>query len=185
MADYHSPTVVQPNIPAVDMTPLERLILDLVFDADNEEGGVTYHSWCGPSDVVTLSADDLRVACDASRHQHESSIGRHVAALLARYDANAGDDPLDDIDVDLTDSDSGWDQMFQDIVRRSATIDEVVVTTAFTCTKMRPDGFGGSVMLITEDAIRYRSTTDMLEELWNEAAKASAVHETPSSAEDA
>lgn len=28
MADYHSPTVVQPNIPAADMTPLERLILD-------------------------------------------------------------------------------------------------------------------------------------------------------------
>ncbi len=60
-----------------------------------------------------------------------------------------------------------------DIVRRSATIEEIVVTTAFTCTKMRPDGFGGSVMLITEDAIRYRSTTDMLEEFWNEAAKAS------------
>jgi hypothetical protein len=30
MADYHSPTVVQPNIPAADITPLERLILDLV-----------------------------------------------------------------------------------------------------------------------------------------------------------
>lgn len=53
MADYHSPTVVQPNIPAADMTPLERLILDLVFDAENEACGIYYHSWCGPSDVVT------------------------------------------------------------------------------------------------------------------------------------
>lgn len=185
MADYHSPTVVQPNIPAADMTPLERLILSLVFEADNEDGGVTYHSWCGPSDVVTLSVDDLRTACDASRQQRESSIGRHVAALLARYDANVGDDPSDDIDLDLTASDCGWDRMFQDIVRRSATIDEIVVTTAFTCTKMRPDGFGGSVMLITEDAIRYRSTTDTLEEFWNEDAKASAVHKTPSPVEDA
>ena len=173
MANYHSPTVVQPNIPAADVTPLERLILGLVFDVENEEGGVTYHSWCGPSDVVTLSAADLRIARDASHQQGESSIGRHVAALPGRYDANAGDDPPDDIDVDLTDSNGGWEQMFQDIVRRSATIDEIVVTTAFTCTKMRPDGFGGSVMLITEDAIRYRSTTDILEEFWNEAAKAS------------
>ena len=173
MADYHSPTVIQPNIPAADMTPLERLILGLVFDAENEEGGLYYHSWCGPSDIVTLSIDDLRIACDASRQQRESSIGNHVAALLARYDANAGDDPPDDIDVDLTGSDNGWDRIFQDIVRRSATIEEIVVATAFTCTKMRPDGFGGSVMLITEDAIRYRSTTDMLEEFWNEAAKAS------------
>ena len=71
--------------------------------------------------------------------------------------------------------------MFQDIVRRSAAINEIVVTTAFTCTKMRPDGFGGSVMLITADAIRYRSTTDILEEFWNEAAKAAAARQVPTS----
>ena len=183
MADYHSPTVVQPNLPAVDMTPLERLILDLVFDAESEEDGIYYHSWCGPSDIVTLSVDDLRAACDASRGYGETSIGKQVAALLVRHDAEAGDDPPDDIDVDLTDTDSGWDRMFQDIVRRSATIDKIVVTTAFTCTKMRPDGFGGSVMLITSDVIRYRSTVDMLEEFWNEAAKASSTPQ-PSPSEE-
>lgn len=86
-----------------------------------------------------------------------------------------GIDPPDDIDVDLTESDAGWDRMFQDIVRRSAAIEEIVVTTSFTCTKMRPDGFGGSVMLITAEAIRYRSTTEILEEFWNEAAKASSA----------
>ena len=179
MADYHSPTVVQPNIPAADMTPLERLILDLVFDAENEACGIYYHSWCGPSDVVTPSVDDLRIACAASHEQGESSIGKHVIALLARYHAAGGGGPPEDIDVDLTDSDTGWDQMFQDIVRRSAAINEIVVTTAFTCTKMRPDGFGGSVMLITADAIRYRSTTDILEEFWNEAAKAAAARQVP------
>jgi hypothetical protein len=181
MADYHSPTVVQPNIPAVDMTPLERLILDLVFDAENEACGIYYHSWCGPRDVVTLSVDDLQTACAASYEQGESSIGKHVIALLARYDADAGGDPPDDIDVDLTDSDTGWDQIFGDIVRRSAAINEIVVVTAFTCTRMRPDGFGGSVMLITADAIRYRSTTDMLEEFWNEAAKAATARQVPTS----
>lgn len=64
--------------------------------------------------------------------------------------------------------------MFQDVVRRSEAIEEIVVTTSYTCTKMRPDGFGGSVMLITPEAIRYRSTTDMLEELLNEADKEDA-----------
>ena len=184
MADYHSPTVVQPDIPAADMTPLERLILDLVFDAENSESGIYYHSWCGPSDVVTLSVDDLRTAWAASRDHGESSMGDHVAGLLSRYEADASDDPPDDIDVDLTDPDVGWDRMFQDIVRRSATIDGIVVTTAFTCTKMRPDGFGGGVMLITANAIHYRSTTDVLEEFWNEAAKAAAARQVPASTDN-
>lgn len=183
MADYYSPTVVQPNIPAADITPLERLILGLVFHAEDGEDGVYFHIWCGPSDFVTLSVDDLRAALEASREQCESSIGKHVSALLARYDAEASGAPPDDIDVDLTESDSGWDRMFQDIVRRSATIDEIVVTTSFTCTKMRPDGFGGSVMLITANAIRYRSTMDILEEFWNEAAKDSPAPQPSSSQE--
>jgi hypothetical protein len=184
MADYHSPTVVQPNIPAADITPLERLILDLVFDASIDEDGVYYHSECGPGAVVTLSVDDLSAAYEASSVQGASSLGKHIAALLDRRHANAGADLTDYIDVDLTDADSGWDQIFQDIVRRSATIEEIVVTTAFTCTKMRPDGFGGSVMLITSDAIRYRSTTEILEEFWNEAAKAANVRKAPSFEDD-
>ncbi len=175
MADYHSPTVVQPTIPAADVTPLERLILDLVFDAESEADGIYYHSWCGPSDIVTLSVDDVRAAFEASREQADSSIGKHVSKLLEKFDADAGDESPLDIDVDLTENDSGWDRVLQDIVRRSATVDEIVVTTAFTCTKMRPDGFGGSVMLITADAIRYRSTTDILEEFWIEAAKTSSA----------
>lgn len=183
MADYHSPTVVQPNIPAADVTPLERLILGLVFDTESDEDGLYLYSWCGPCDIVTLSADDLRSALEASREQSQSSIGKHIEALLARRDAEADDDPPDDIDVDLTACDSGWGGMLQDIVRRSTTIDEIIVTTAFTCTKMRPDGFGGSVMLITADAIRYRSTIDILEELSNEAAKASSAAQPPGSQE--
>ena len=183
MADYHYPTVVQPNIPAADMTPLERLILDLVFDSEIENDSVYYHSWCGASDIVTLSAVDLHAAHVASRSYGDSSISKHVEALLARYDAEAGGDPHDDIDVDLSGDDSGWHRTFQDIVRRSSAIEGIIVTTSFTCTKMLPDGFGGSVMLITVDDIRYRSTFDVLEEFWNEADKAAAVRLPPSSEE--
>lgn len=174
MADYHSPTIVQPNIPAADMTPLERFVLDRVFDAESEDVGIYCHFWCGPSGIVTLSVEELRAASDESRGSGPSSIGDRIGALLARFDAEDSADPSDDVDLDLNDSDSGWDRIFQDIVGGSSTIDEIVVTTAFTCTKMRPDGFGGSVMLITADAIRYRSTTDMLEELWNEVDKEDA-----------
>jgi hypothetical protein len=46
-----------------------------------------------------------------------------------------------------------------------------------------PDGFGGSVMLITADAIRYRSTTDNLEEFRIEVAKA-AARQVPSSTDN-
>jgi hypothetical protein len=36
-------------------------------------------------------------------------------------------------------------------------------------------------MLITADAIRYRSTTDILEEFWNEAAKVATARQVPTS----
>lgn len=164
MADYHSPTVVTPDLPITDMTPLERLLLGLVFDAEQGDDAIYFHSWCGPSDIATLPVKELRAAREESRHIAGSAIAARVDVLLVEFDA-ASKDPGDHIDVDIIRPDTGWDRMFQDIVRRSATIDEVVVTAAFTCSKMRPDGFGGSVMRITSDAIQYSSTTDMLEKM--------------------
>ena len=34
MANYYSPTVIQPMIPNADMTPLELLMLSNIFDAE-------------------------------------------------------------------------------------------------------------------------------------------------------
>jgi hypothetical protein len=39
-------------------------------------------------------------------------------------------------------------------------------------------------MLITANAIHYRSTTDVLEEFWNEAAKAAAARQVPPSTDN-
>ena len=50
----------------------------------------------------------------------------------------------------------------QDIVRRSAKLRYITVTTAFTCSKMRDDGFGGMALFITADAIKACSTTEFL-----------------------
>lgn len=165
MTDYHSPTVLAPFIPVADITPHERLILGLSYDEDTSRSGLVYfHSWCGPSSVVTVGKADLKVALDESKDA-VSSINDHIARLLAEHDASGNLDQEDDIEIDLTGPEDFHDLMFRDIVLRSATIDEIVVTQAFTCTKMRPDGFGGAVMRITPEAIQYRSTYEMLEEM--------------------
>jgi hypothetical protein len=51
------------------------------------------------------------------------------------------------------------------IIWPTATLDRVTVVTSFTCSKMRPDGFGGMAVLITADTIKGKSTEDILCEL--------------------
>ena len=70
-------------------------------------------------------------------------------------------------EIDL--SGTSWEYIFQDIVRRSPTLDCVTIVSAFTCTKMRRDGFGGMAVLITADAIEGKSTNDVLEDFLAEA----------------
>ena len=59
-------------------------------------------------------------------------------------------------------SGTSWEFILQDIVRRSSTLSYVTVTTAFTCSKMRPDGFGAMALFITATAIKAYSTSDFL-----------------------
>ena len=63
----------------------------------------------------------------------------------------------------------------QDIVCRSPTLDHVTAVSAFTCSRMRPDGFGGMAVVITADFVRGKSTNDILEDfLSSDAAPATA-----------
>ena len=164
MADYHSPTVVTPSIPVADMTALENLLLQQIFDESLDGNECYFHSWCGLSDILTIDATELRTAWQESR-ESESRINVYVGKRLEAFDATADDKRSDDLDLDLTGPGEDWTRMLQDIVRRSQTLDEIVVTAAFTCSKMRSDGFGGSVMRITADAIQYASTAGMLEDM--------------------
>ena len=75
----------------------------------------------------------------------------------------------DDAYVEFDLSVTSWEFIFQDIVKRSATIDHVSVVSAFTGSRMRPDGFGGMGDLITADAIRSKSTGDILCDFLDEA----------------
>lgn len=69
--------------------------------------------------------------------------------------------------------------MVQDIVKRSTTLDHVAVVSAFTCSKMRPEGFGGMAILITADAVWGKSTEDILGEFLKQAEHGAAAT-TPS-----
>ncbi len=156
MADYYSPAVVQPTIANADMTPLERLLLTHIFEAEPDGDGLYFFTETGPSDGFELAVEDLRTAFAES-----AGIASTASAYLAERIANIG---ASDTQVEIDLSGTSWEFILQDIVRRSPTLDHVTVVSAFTCTKMRSDGFGGRAVLITAAAIKGKSTNDILED---------------------
>jgi hypothetical protein len=138
------------------VTPLERLVLSLIFDAEPDGDALYFHASLGPSDAIGLSIDDLRTAFEAS-----ARIDSTAAACIAERLAAA---PADDTEIEIDFSGTSWEFIVQDIVRRSSTLRYVTAVTSFTCSKMRPDGFGGMAVLITADAIVGKSTNDILED---------------------
>lgn len=162
MADYYTPTVIEPMIPLAAMLPIERLFLAQVFDEELDGDGAYYFNEESPVDLIFLSAGDVRDALNAATP--ESS--RLAQKLIDEYaDAILGED---DIELDL--SGDLWPDVLQDIVRRSPDLDHFAVTMAFTCSKMRLDGFGGLAMLITADEIRSASTHTLFDRFYKEAA---------------
>jgi hypothetical protein len=161
MTDYHSPTVVQPTIPNADMTPLERLLLTHIFEAEPDGDGLYFFAEAALSDAFELAVEAVRAALAQS-----AGIASTASAYLARRMDDIGDS---DTRIELDLGGTSWEFIFQDIVRRSPTLDHVTVVSAFTCTRMRPDGFGGMSVLITADAIKGKSTNDILEDFLGEA----------------
>ncbi|KAA5601751.1 hypothetical protein [Blastochloris sulfoviridis] len=155
MADYFSPTVIQQPIPIVDMTPLERLVLSHIFDAEADGETLYFHAADGPSNAIGLHRGKLQTALEASAGI-VSTAATYVTDHLPAP-------PPDDATIEIDLSGTSWEFIFQDIVRRSSTLRYVTVVTSFTCSRMRPDGFGGMAELITADAILGKSTNDILE----------------------
>jgi hypothetical protein len=167
MADYFSPTVIQPSIPVTDMTPLERLVLTAMFDAEPDGNALYFYSSDGRSNIITLSAGKIRTAVDASAST-DSATSTYVAERLPADAADAAE-----IDIDL--SGTSWEFIFQDIVRRSATLAHVTAVTSFMCSRMRADGFGGMAVLITADAVTGKSNGDILADLLDHAEHGSII----------
>jgi hypothetical protein len=162
MADYHTPTVIEPVIPLTAMLPIERLFLARVFSEENDEDTVYFYSVEGASDLIRLDVGAVRAALDAG----SAETSRLIKHLLEHYDeAISGDD-----EIELEMCGDLWADVLQDIVRRSPELDHLTVTMAYTCTKMRPDGFGGLAMLITANSIRWESTSTLFDRFYTEAA---------------
>ncbi len=175
MAEFHDPTVVQQPIPWADLTPLEHLVLTRIFDVEETGGGLLLHAALGPRESIAVSIGEVRTALAASA----SVPGRLVPFLSERLPDNGVTDGVVAFDL----SGLSWSFVLQDIVRRSPSLPYVTAVTAFTCTAMRPDGFGGMAVLITADVIRSVSTNDILE-TWLADGAVRREHRLPRLVED-
>ena len=161
MADYFSPTVIQPTIPVADITPLERLLLSHIFNAAPDGQGLYFYADETPADMIWLDRAPIETALMLSPPTLVSAARSFVTEQLAQI-------PSDNVEIEL-DLSAGWEFIFQDIVRRSSSLRYVAAISSFTCSKMRPDGFGGMTVLITADAVVGKSTGDILEDFLTEA----------------
>ena len=161
MADYFEQTVVQQSIPETDMTPLERLLLSRIFQSERDGEAWYFFAEENPSTTIHTTRAELAEALALSP-DNDSAAHRYAAERLAAVSAEA-----QEIDLDL--SGTSWEFYLQDIVKRSPTLAYISVVAAFTCSRMRPDGFGGIAILITADAVRGKSTNDLIEEFLSDA----------------
>lgn len=155
MADYFSQTVIRPNIPRTAMTALEYKVLGQMFDHEDVGDDVYFCASHGPNDLLFLDLAEVRALLG-----EDEGVGSGLADLVREEMAKC--DP-DDVEFELDMSAIGFEGIFQDIVQRSA-LDYVEVVAAWTCSKMRPDGFGGAATLITADDIESVSTAGWLDE---------------------
>ena len=153
MADYHSPTVVRPSIPLAAITSLELALLSQIFEHESDGDAVYFFSSDGPSDTVWLDIADLKVMLD----EEPMPSGLVVEMIRAKLAEVTPDEAEPELDL----SDLGEAAILQQIVRRCDLLDHVVVTSAWTCTKMRPDGWGGGVTVVTADHILFSSTNEI------------------------
>lgn len=161
MADYHSPTVVRPSIPAAAITPLELALLTGMFEHEIDGDAIYFYSSEGPSDMVWLDIANLRALLEGE----PMPSGPIVEMIRARLAEAAQDEA--ELELDL--SDLGEATIFQGIVRRCPQLDHVTIVSAWTCTKMRPDGFGGGITVVAADHILSSSTIQMEGELLDRA----------------
>ncbi len=166
MADYYTPTVLQQSIPDADMTPLECLLLSHIFAAERDGDGWYFFSEEGPADMLYIERAALEAALAASQNAGDSAANTFVKEHLP--EPQCGEPLSSHLDLDL--STTSWEFIMQDIVKRSPTLDYVSAVSSFTCSRMRPDGFGGAVVVISAGEIMGKSTNEILEDFVEQLA---------------
>lgn len=155
MTDYYTPTVIQQTIPDTDITALEHMLLSAIFTAERDGEGWYYFAEVSPSDTIWIERATLEAAL-AQSADVESSTNNHVRKILQEAAPNA-------TEIEIDRSATSYEFILQNIVKRSATLAYITVVAAFTCSKMRTDGFGGMAVLITAKSIKGKSTHDIVE----------------------
>ncbi|WP_034999335.1 hypothetical protein [Beijerinckia mobilis] len=154
MADYYSPTVVQQIIPEEDMTELEKAVLLEIFQyAETGKGVYLFHE-DRPQDHITIQPEDY------ARLLAAPDDGSSTLLTWLREHRPAG--ATDSTWLDM--SEFSYENILQDVVKRSRTIIYISVITSWTCSKMRSDGFGGMASFITAKGIQCHSTAQFLED---------------------
>lgn len=156
MADYFTPTVIPQTIPDADMTAVERLLLSSIFTAERDGDAWYFFAEDAPSDMVWIARSELENAL------FQSGTIESQAAEFARQVLQ--DAPPQDGEVEIDLSATSYEFFLQDIVKRSAALSYITVVSAFTCSRMRADGFGGMAVLITTAGIKGKSTHDIIED---------------------
>ncbi len=164
MADYYTQTVIHQEIPQHLIAPFERLLLAEIFESDERDGSSYYYASENPNDFITL--DRKAVEDTLSTCRVRSRVRSALTEALLKSDPGQ-----DSFDFDLT-STAGYTTILQDIVRRSkGELPYLTIATAYTCSKMRPDGFGGGAIIITPYRVSYNSTYDVFEKFESRRAK--------------
>jgi hypothetical protein len=110
-------TVVQQIIPDADMTPLERLLLPRIFESEPDGDSWYFFAEESPSTMIVVDLAKLDAALAASQGAI-STAQAYVADRLDEVEPDEGE-----IDLDL--SGISWEYFFQDIVKRSRTLDRL------------------------------------------------------------
>ena len=106
LADYFSPTVIQPAIPIADVTPLERLLLSHIFNAEPDGDGLYFYADDHPAETLWLDRAPIETALAQSAA--DSTATTVVTQQLAQV-------PADNVEIELDFSDRSWVSIFQDI----------------------------------------------------------------------
>jgi hypothetical protein len=160
MTNYYTPTVVQPPIPFEAMTALEFLVLKNIFDHEVSDE-IYFFTDDSPQDMIWLDKIELEQALNNSP-EPKSRLKKFIVEKEPLFS------PVEaEIEFDL----SGFPHefIFQDIIRRSTILTHISIISSFTCDKMRPDGFGGMVSLVTAKKIYGSSTHQLLQKFMKQA----------------
>ena len=156
MADYVSPTVVTPPIPLACMTPIERFILTTLFQFEPADEGraLYFYAEDGIDDEVSVS----RCAFDAIADTYEPGIDRLVMLIDMQMRERSQREDSAPLIAFINELDPL--NVLQSIVKRHGDVLPIItIHQAFTCSTMRPDGFGGAATVIHASGIDSLCTT--------------------------